>query len=480
MATTKLLVQDQSAAVKAMAVHWPMLEALMGGTKAMRERGMELLPKWPNEDHAAYAVRLNSATLFPAFERTVGVMAGKPFSKELTLDEKVPPRLVEYLGNCDLQGRNFHAFLSELLRWGLGFGLAGVLVEVPKRPDGVISVADERRANLRPYLVLIKHNQILGWKSEIGADGALRLSQLRLLEAFEKSDGGAYGTVVVKRVRVLERGRWQLFEEQSNGSYLMIEEGITAPVAEIPFVPFYGFRESFMVGKPPLLNLAYQNVEHWQSKSDQQTLLHVARVPILVAKGVEDSQDQAGNIIPWELTIGASTAIRVPENGDLKWVEHTGKAIESGAKSLEQLEAQMVTTGAELLIPRPDGPAKSATEDNNDVEANKSDLQRIVEGFEDSADQVLQFMAEFMAEKDGGQVSLFKDFGSAFLTSTTAALVLQAQAAGLISKKTAVQEMQRHGVLSPDLDPEQEIEDAQADGPPLGTVNDPQGNGGNS
>jgi len=35
-----------------------------------------------------------------------------------------------------------------------------------------------------------------------------------------------------------------------------------------------------MQAKPPLLDLAWLNVEHWQSASDQSNILHVARVPI--------------------------------------------------------------------------------------------------------------------------------------------------------------------------------------------------------
>jgi hypothetical protein len=64
-----------------MARHWHALECLWGGTLAMREAGHRYLPKWPKEDEEAYRARLHTATLFPAFRRTVNVMGGKPFSK---------------------------------------------------------------------------------------------------------------------------------------------------------------------------------------------------------------------------------------------------------------------------------------------------------------------------------------------------------------------------------------------------------------
>jgi hypothetical protein len=116
---------------------------------------------------------------------------------------------------------------------------------------------------------------------------------------------------------------------------------------------------------PPLLDLAFLNVKHWQSQSDQDNILHVARVPILAIIGA-DEDDQ--------IKIGQQ-AVKVPLNGDIKFVEHTGKAIEAGHDSLEKLELQMIQTGAELLVMKPG--QRTATESNNEAEGNKSDLQRI-------------------------------------------------------------------------------------------------------
>lgn len=463
-----LRVQDQSPAVQAMAENWPIAEALMGGTRAMRAAGETFLPKWPNEDPQSYAARLKTATLFPAFKRTVGVMAGKPFSKALTLGDDTPPRIAEFCENVDLEGRNLHAFASDLMIECLGFGLAGVLVDYPTTEGQVRTLADEQRIGARPYFVFVKHGQILGWKAQKVA-GVLTLTELRLAETKEEDDG-AYGTVCVNRVRVLRPGMWEVWQEQDNGEYSLIEGGTTT-LDKIPFVPFYGWRLAFMEGVSPLLDLAHLNVKHWQSQSDQDTILHVARVPVLAVSGVDDDK--------WQLTVGASAAVKLPQGGDMKYVEHTGAAIEAGQKALEALEEQMIQTGAELLVKKPGD--RSATESANDAEANKCDLQRVVETFEDGLDQSLQFMADWIGEPEGGHASLFKDFGAATLSDASAQLILAMQQAGLISKKTAILEQQRRGTLAADIDPDTEIEDAEADGPPLGTMNnDPAGgNGGN-
>ena len=103
----------------------------MGGTRAMRAAREAYLPKWPNEALAAYEARVSTATLYPALRRTIEVMAGKPFAKELTLSQDAPDTLRAYCDNVDLEGRNLHAFSAGVLHEALAYGLCGVLVDMP-------------------------------------------------------------------------------------------------------------------------------------------------------------------------------------------------------------------------------------------------------------------------------------------------------------------------------------------------------------
>ena len=108
-------VRTQSDAVGKMAEYWHLIDALMGGTAAMRKEGNKYLPQWPAEDPDAYKSRLATATLFPAYARTVSVMTGKPFSKPITVGNDVPARIKEFLQDVDLQNRNI-MLLQPMLR----------------------------------------------------------------------------------------------------------------------------------------------------------------------------------------------------------------------------------------------------------------------------------------------------------------------------------------------------------------------------
>lgn len=459
-----IAVNQKSAEVDSLAKQWPLLEALMEGTPAMREGTTMYLPRWPNEEADSYKARVATATLFPAYRRTVRVMAGKPFSKDVTLSEETPESIKNWSEDIDLQGVSLHSFAAEMFEESF-YGLAGILVDYPRvgpAPNGVRTVAQVEATGARPYWVRVKHEQLLGWKAANIA-GRMKLTQLRLMESVEEDDG-EFGTKTIAQVRVLEPGKWRTFRASEDtakkGAWTLFESGTTT-LADVPFVPLYGSRMAFMMGAAPLLDLAYLNVKHWQSQSDQDTILHVARVPILARIGVDNS-------VP--MTVGASTAMDLPMGADMKFVEHSGAAIEAGRKSLEDLEAQMLQTGAELLVKKPGD--RSATEAAGDQEANKSDLQRMTEAAEDSLDQALQFMAAYARLPSGGNVSLFKDFGAATLSDASATLIKDLQMSGLISKETALIELQRRGVLSPEVDPQDELAKAEADGPPPGTMVD--------
>lgn len=453
-------VRKQSKAMTEMSRPWPMIDALLGGTQKMREAGKAYLPQWPNEDANFYKQRLDTATLLPAFQRTIDVLSAKPFSKPLTIGEDVPARFAPWLEDIDLQGRNLHAFSADILEEALSHGLSGILVEYP-RAEGVRTQAEEAAAGIRPYFIHIHPGQILGWRAECKA-GVWQFTQLRILETVCVPDG-EFGEKEIEQVRVLTPGAWQVYRKTDpvggTEQWAVFEEGTTT-LNLIPFVPVYGQRKGFMKARPPLLDLAYQNVEHWQSKSDQQTILHVARVPILLLTGFPDDTT---------VTIGASTAVRTASaDANMKYVEHGGQAIGAGKESLLSLEDQMRQTGAELLVIKPGNTSIPQTMADN--EPGKCALQRIVEDVEDALDTALDIMAKWVGEPDGGHVDIFDDFGAATLAEASADMLLKANIAGKISDETFFAEIQRRGLIGDDVTWDEEQERIAEQKPPLGSL----------
>lgn len=450
-------VSTQTDEVLSMHSEWELANTLLSGTKAMRTMGEIFLPKWPNEESEAYKARLRTATLFPAYSRTIKTLVGKPFSKPITLSDDVPSDILPWLENIDLEGRNLDVFAAGLLESALGKGLCGILIDYPKSTNAK-TLADERAQGLRPYWLHIKPEQILGWRNK-RINGVSVLTQLRLLES-ECIDDGEFSDKTIEQVRVLEANKWAIYRKNDKGVWLLHEEGRTT-LGYVPFVPIYGNRTGFMQATPPLIEMAYLNVQHWQSASDQQTILHVARVPILAVIGIDDEK--------WTMTVGASSAVKLPINSDMKYVEHSGAAIQAGRDSLQDLEESMRQAGAELLLLRKQA-NKTATEVATDNAVGVCALQRLSQGLEDAIDQALQVTADWIGQKTGGHVDIFDDYGAATLADAGAQLVLTAQQGGLLSKETAINELKRRGTISSDIDALNEAEKVNAESPALGTL----------
>ncbi|WP_259275278.1 DUF4055 domain-containing protein [Yersinia canariae] len=455
-------VRKRSAKIEAIAECWPMIMALRGGTSAMRKAGKIYLPQWPNEDNDFYKNRLNTATLFPAFARTVEVLSGKPFSRPVTWGDDVPQRISVMFDDIDMQGRNLHSFLADVCESAISDGICGILVEHPPVVAG-LTIAQEKAIGARPYFATISADSLLDYKST-RVNGQETITQLRFVEMVAEETDNEFAEKLVEQVRVLDIGKWRTYREKINATtgekeWLLHDEGVTT-LKKIAFVPVYGDRIGYMQSRPPLVELAHMNVEHWQSKSDQQTILHVARVPILFGKGMAEDQ---------VITVGAASAvISEKDNADLKYVEHSGKAIESGRLDILDLEDKMRQIGAELLVVKPGRTSVAQTLAEN--EAGTCALQRIVGDLTDAANQALQFMADWINEPQGGHISIFRDFGAATLAEASAELLLEMNIAGALSNETLFGEIQRRGMISGDTKWNDEAERIKSQSPRPGST----------
>ncbi|MCI8210754.1 DNA-binding protein [Pseudomonas sp. S25] len=453
-------------AVEAMREDCAIVEPLMKGTSAMRRAGESLLPKWPKEEDRDYKVRLKQSTLLPAYSETVKNNTGRVFAEPIVLGDDVPDSIKTCAENFDRQGNNLQVWAQAFFSTALACGLCHVLIDYPKTVDEtgapvVRTKADEKAAKVRPYAVMIRPQQVLGWRSNTSG-GEHVLTQFRYMESVEE-DAGEFGTAQVDQIRVLVIGGWATYrevEKDGRKTWALHDQGANS-LKTIPLTTYYTNRTGYMTATPPLLELAHLNVKHWQSQSDQDNILHVARVPMLAIIGVEDAD--------WELKVGTASATKLPKEGDMKWVEHTGRAIDAGRTSLSDLEDQMRIAGAKLLQ-KDKQATKTATQAEEEAAQEMSPLQTMAEQLEDALDQSLQFFAEYTGQTEGGHVQVNGNFDVDFAPETTLPLLLNMASQGRLSDQTLFAEYQRRGVVSNDLKWEEEKQKIQDQGPALGVL----------
>jgi len=443
-----------SPEVRAQTEHWSLIDALLAGTSGMREAGQRYLPKRRLEALEDYEVRLRTATLYPAFSETVRAMVGRVFTKSFQYGNNIPaPIREDLIPDIDREQRNLQEFARLWFEDALCYGLSFAWVLAPEHQPNVQGHAtrsEERQAGLRPYVKLVRHDQVIGWQSEV-TGGVERLIQVRIRETVQQPEG-EFGMAWRQRIWVLEPGRARSYTQTDSAAepsgweereWPMVAGG--QHLSEIPLVPLYTRRTGFMQGQPPLMELAHLNVKHWWLQSALDKLLDTASVPILVLSGVDEG----------EVLIGANTAIHLPADGDARYVEHSGAAIAAGRQALQDLEETIRQAGAKLLQ-RADA-TQTAAQAREEAAKEISRLGVMAQGLEDALDIVLAWLALWMGlGDDGGNVELHPNLDPDFAPTDSMQILLQMASAGKLSDATLFAEAQRRGLVSDDLSWEQE------------------------
>lgn len=442
---------------------WDINDALMGGTLEMRRQGEVYLPKWPKEDAEGYKDRLKVATLHPAYEESIKQNIGRVFAEPTVLSEDSPEPIRKLTEDIDMEGDRLDVWAQQFFSIAFQYGLAHALVDYPRTdPEAVKTRADEQAAGGRPYVTMLNPRQVIGWKDKVEG-GKVILTDLRVRETIVV-DGDDYGQTKVEQIRHIMPGKVEIWRKNtgSNGeSAWSLHEEWNTSRNDIPLITLYTKRIGFMRGSPPLLNLALLNIKHWQSQSEQDNILHVARVPLLVVYGLDDGES---------LTVGASSATKFSDRSKqgLEYVEHTGAAIGAGEKSLDKLENQMRQAGAKILRSE-NTSTKSVDQTNEERMQENSPLYTMASSLEDALDNILQIMAEWIGEATGGKVDVRTELDvSAQTYDATGALAVQSlRQGGDIRQVDAVRALQAMKFIDPDAKPEEVIDELKNQDPTL-------------
>jgi hypothetical protein len=469
-------VQDQSEEIKEQQEVFDLVRSLLGGTKAMRKAGEKYMPKRTVEDSGDYSARLRVATLYPAFKETIAKMTGRAFADQMVVNDDVPEWIGDTEEGCiadfDQQGRSIHVFCRDVFSTALSYGLTHVMVDTPigVKADGsaVRTVKDAKEAGIRPYAIHIHPTRVLGWQENKGVLTQLRISGSRVAQ------DGEFGQVNVPQVWVYDlmvfedstmQVRKTAYEKsEQSGDWVAAGTPVMMGINRIPFITFYTKRTGFMEAEPPLLELAYLNVKHWNKQSDSDELIKVASVPILVEYGGGETT---------QITIGARHAVKMPQDASLEYCEHTGAAIKAGRDDLDSLKEEMRDSGAKLLQPGPTlTNAKTATQVNEEAAADNSILGAIVRDFEAFLKQVLQLFIDWNGTDEApGTLELQTNLDPDMSPIDALKLLLDMCNSGRLSGRTLFEESKKRGILPEDLEWDEEQSRIKEETPDTTMVN---------
>ena len=348
----------KTAAVLDQLKGWEIMKAVTLGTEYLRDNSEAFLPLEPREDYTAYLARVNRAVFSPYTQRLVRAATGLILRKPITLIGD-PYWTDVFAKDVDGCGSDLDEYARRSLICALTYGHSHTLVDFPA-PTGAKSLAEERSLNRRPYWIEVDPTNIYGWRLDREVNYG-SLIQVRIGEKAVVPDG-EFGESVYNQIRVIEPGRYRVYrqtekqktlEPYSQGGftgdfngppqqqeYELIESGDYS-LDEIPLVTVYTGKTDTMTSKPPLLDIAYLNLAHFQRQADLIHSLHVASQPMLVLEGWDDQTK--------DMAISVNYAMATQPGNKVYYVEPASSAFEAQSAEIQELEKQMASLGISTL-----------------------------------------------------------------------------------------------------------------------------------
>lgn len=464
MAIEKNPLLKRSSDMESMVAYWDMSDAIVAGSKAIKDAAETFLPKFPDEQAKDYDFRLQMAKFTNIYRDVLEGLAAKPFENSINLikgKEEIPKFVNEFVRDVDGFGSNLTVFASLTFFNGINSAIDWIFIDYPETDNGrVRSVADAKKENIRPFWTHVLARNVLEARTTmIGSEK--RLSYIRV---FEPSIDGIKPNHI--RVFELNDGKvvWALYKEVKNAKktedqVVKVKNG-TLSIDVIPFVPFTtGRREgnSFRFA-PPLQDAADLQVTLYQDESGLQHIKAMAGYPMLAANGMKPAMESDGKT-PKKVSIGPMRVLYgVPDgngnHGEWKFIEPNANSMEFLKKDIDKTKQDLRELGRQPLTAL----STQLTTVTTSIAAGKakSAVTAWALGLEDSLQNALKITAMYYKSKYEAQVNVYTGFDNVKDDGSDIDGLNKARDRGDLSQETYWQEYKRRKILSPEFNTEDE------------------------
>ena len=413
------------------------------------------LHREPAEPGAAYKARLDRSTYTPIYRDSIRSYAGL-LGRFQIID--APPSMQSSIDNVDLQGSSIQSFLTRTDEMALRDGGAFVMVDMMPE-NGADNFFDQMNDGRHPYFISIKRCDVINWKVsyEKGRETVEQVT-VRQLRSMPSPDG-KFGSTAEPIYYVLSPGKVETYRLVKTDASRWENQKIDEMATSIPVVPlvWYGATTTrFAQGDLPMDGLADLSIQHFQMRSDLSELLHKCAMPVPVRKGAPIGPDGS----PAPLILGPNTAVDLAgDSGDFFFAEPTGKSLERHQQEIEHIEALMDRSSLNFLY---GANVKTATEASLRASQVSSSVSALIRNKTSMFTTLMRLWAWYAGE----QSSITAESGLAVNDSLISKPVEASEMAQLVnlytnelvSRRTLLEELQRGGVIDPDLVVDDEIE----------------------
>jgi len=369
-----------------------------------------------------------------------------------------PDSMIENDDNVDLQGSSMQSFLTMVDELALRDGGSYVMVDMMPE-NGADNFFDQMNDGRHPYLISIKRADVINWQVsyERGRETVEQVT-LRQLRSVPDPEG-QYGSKVEPVYFVLTPGKVETYRlvktDVSRWSNQKIDEVLTSlPV--IPLVWYGATTSRFAQGDLPMDGLADLSIQHFQMRSDLGELLHKCAMPVPVRKGAPIGP----NGQPAPLVLGPNTAVDLSGEGgsDFFFAEPSGKSLERHQQEIKHVEELMDRSSLNFLY---GANVKTATEASLRASQVTSSVSALIRNKTAMFNVIMRAWAWYAGEMEQitneSGLAINDSLISKPIEASEMAQLVNLYSNSLLSKQTVLDELQRGGVLDPDLVVDDEI-----------------------
>lgn len=465
--------------LKAVLDDLTLVDRLVEGTPAMQAHAKEAgyIRQWAKEPDSVFAIRSTMATVFEGLSRVLSASVAMMFAKPLVLTiPQMEDSITAHWWNLDGAGTKGDVLMKRFADLALRHGLAGILVDHPTPPDGVVvTEANEVALGLRPTWAVYPRATIRAWDYAVIDNATVPVMFLLSESAMVRT--GRFSVGPRQRYRILEllpvRGEdgavsrvavWTLAEERKdaagNKEFVEVGRGVFRDrqgriFDRLPFsVAYTGNTDSPMTAKPPLLGVAYANLSHWRKATDLAFYegLCAFPQPTIIGELAMDPRTSQ----PTELAFGPTVAVKVQSGGDYRMTELAGTSLDQLRKSLADALQQMAAMGLSFLVR--DYKAETAEGQRLDAVAENATIATAATAIEDAGNCALEFHGRYLGlfDVDCPTMAINKDYSPRHLDPAQVQAVTALIGTGMPIRQ-ALSILVRGGVIEVEDDAQAEL-----------------------
>ncbi|MDM5264689.1 hypothetical protein PF327_10830 [Sulfurovum sp. XTW-4] len=412
-------------------------------------RVQEYLIKSNSESTIEFNSRKSIASCGTTFKKGINSIVDILFKTEITIDEKVSPKLTKYYETADGK-QSLNKIAKTLLKQLLLSNKVYVLVWTPV--NDAKNAKEEEQKGIRPYIEIITRDRVMD--NILKRDSLGNIVHIAIAGSYVESET-RYETKTNNEYRVyFNDGITEIFRETKDG--VSLYQTVQSEVEELNIIELTMDEVNDI---PNFINEANYQLQHYNIESAKDSYNKKLAFPFVVTWGMMSNSSG----IATEKTDDNGNTIQVVEfqaNKGIDFSVHPETGAKLGDVEIKELDGNadtiLKTTLEDKKLAILDGFIKFFTESSGNKTVEQSESERtagesmaasLSQDMEHYLNRIHDLMCKFAGEKTEGYISTNKEFIDSGLTDIVYKMLSDLYMDETIDREAFLTEIQSYGLL---------------------------------